>query len=284
MSLKIVTDSTCDVPAELVERYNLTVVPAYVNIGPESYLDGVNLARSEFYDKLASYPSYPTTAAPAPAQFAAVYEQLAAEGASAILSLHIASSLSSFCNSAIQGAQTAALTTGVPITVWDSRQLSMGLGFQVLAAAEAAEAGATLAEITALLADLRPRIHIFCLLETLDAVRRGGRINWLQMSMGNLLKIKPLVHAYEGEVNLVERVRTRGRALPRLVEMVRELGPLSHLALLDANSAEEAHKLGELLRPHLPPDLSPLYNTACPAIGVHVGAQALAVGCVVQGS
>ena len=281
MTLRIVTDSTCDVPAELVARYGLAVVPAYVNIGEESFLDGVNLPRTEFYQKLNRYPSYPTTAAPAPAQFATAYEQLAAEGATSILSLHIASTLSSFSHNAQQGAEMAAQTTGLPITVWDSAQLSMGLGFQVLAAAEAAEAGATLAEITPMLADLRPRIHIFCLLETLDAVRRGGRINWLQMSMGNLLKIKPIVHVYEGEVTLVERVRTRGRALHRLVEMVQGLGEVSRVALLDANAAEEARQLGELLRPHLPAGLTPLYNTACPAIGVHVGAQALAVGCVV---
>ena len=150
----------------------------------------------------------------------------------------------------------------------------------MLAAAEAAEAGATLPEIFAMLVDLRPRIHIFCLLDTLDAVRRGGRINWLQMSMGNLLKIKPLVYVYEGEVTLLERVRTRGRALPRLVEMVRGLGDLARIAVLDANAAEEAQKLAELLQPHLPAAVAPLFNTACPAIDVHVGAQALAVACV----
>ena len=277
MTIKIVTDSTCDIPAELVGRHGITVVPAYVNIGTESYLDGVNLSRRTFYEQLPHYPIYPTTAAPAPDSFAQVYEQLSAEGATAILSLHVADSLSSFYNVAHQGAE---LAKAVPTTVWDSQQLSMGLGFQVLAAAEAAEAGATLPEIFAMLVDLRPRIHIFCLLDTLDAVRRGGRINWLQMSMGNLLKIKPLVYVYEGEVTLLERVRTRGRALPRLVEMVRGLGDLARIAVLDANAAEEAQKLAELLQPHLPAAVAPLFNTACPAIDVHVGAQALAVACV----
>lgn len=278
MTIKIVTDSTCDVPPDLVARYGITVVPAYVNIGAESYLDGVNLPRQLFYEQLNSYPTYPTTAAPAPAQFTAVYEQLAAEGATAVLSLHIASSLSSFYSAAQQGAAAA---TGIAATVWDSRQLSMGLGFQVLAAAEAAEAGATMPQLLALLADLRPRIHIFCLLDTLEAVRRGGRIGWLQMGVGTILKIKPLVHVYEGEVLLAERVRTRGRALQRLVQMVHGLGQLERLALLDANALAERQELETLLQPHLPPAMPLLYNTACPAIGVHVGAQALAVACVI---
>lgn len=278
MGVKIVTDSTCDLPAEVIDRYGIGVVPAYVNIGTESYLDGVDLSRAEFYDNLTHYDPYPTTAAPAAGMFAEVYGQLTAEGADSIVSIHISENLSSIINSARMGVD---LVESVPVTVYDSGQLSMGLGFQVLAAAEAADQGASAEEIVALLDQLRKRTHIFCLLDSLDAVRRGGRINWVTMQVGNLLKIKPIVHAYEGDIQLVDRVRTRRKAMPKLIQHIDELGEIEQLALLNTNSPE-LEQLAEMLRPITPEGVIPVRGIACPAIGVHVGAGAIALGCITK--
>lgn len=276
MSIKIVTDSTCDLPAELVARYDVVVVPAYVNIGQKSYLDGVELSRREFYDNLATYDPYPTTAAPAAGMFAEVYEKLTAAGATAIISIHISETLSSIINSAREGVKLART---VPVTVFDSQQLSMGLGFQVLAAVQATADIAAVEEVVVLLEQLRTRTHIFCLLDSLDAVQRGGRISWLQMGVGNLLKIKPIVHVYKGEVMLADRVRTRKKAMPKLIEHIAAQGKLEQLALLNTNSPDLS-QLTELLQAITPAGLTPLQGTACPAIGVHVGAGAIALACV----
>ena len=275
-NIRIVTDSTCDIPADLIKQYQIEVVPAYVNIGDKSFLDGVDLSRPDFYNNLTRYKQYPTTAAPAAGMFAAVYEKLTAAGASATLSLHISETLSSIINSARAGTELAET---VPVTVYDSRQLSMGLGFQVLAAAQMAEQGATIDEILISLAQLRGRTHIFCLLDSLDAVRRGGRINWIVMSVGNILKIKPIVHVYEGEVLLVDRVRTRKKAMPKLIQHIEEQGAIAQLALLNTNSPD-LEQLADLLKAITPAGVKPVYGVACPAIGVHVGAGAIALGCV----
>ena len=144
MPIRIVTDSACDIPQNLVKEYNIAVVPLYINIGEKSLLDGVEISRDEFYTNLPNYPVNPTTAAPGPGMFQKVYEELEAEGATEIISIHISISLSSTLDSAKLGAQQ---TKSVPVTVIDSHQLSLGAGFVVLAAARAAKEGKSKEEI-----------------------------------------------------------------------------------------------------------------------------------------
>ena len=272
MSVRVVTDSTCDLPPDLAEEHGITVLPCYVNVDGESYLDLVELSREDFYDKLPSYENPPTTAAPAVGTFAEAYERLAEEGASAILSIHIASNLSGIMNSARLGAQAA---DKIPVKVFDSRQLTMGLGLLVLEAARAAAAGETVEQITSLLDKLVPRTHVFAALDTMTYLRRSGRVNWATFSVGTLLRIKPLLHVYDGEVKSLERVRTHSRAVSHLIEHVAGLGPAKEIALIHTHNPEGAENLREQARHLFPEEKEPVAVEATPTIGSHVGPGAL---------
>ena len=144
MTIKIVTDSACDVPAELARQFDITVVPVYINVGEESYLEGVDITREEFYGRLPTYSTYPTTAAPSIGTFTQIYEQLAANGASQILSMHLAHDLSATYNVARLAAAEAKTA---PVTLFDTKQITLGAGLLILQAAEAAAAGKSLPEI-----------------------------------------------------------------------------------------------------------------------------------------
>ncbi|MGB7537931.1 MAG: DegV family protein, partial [Anaerolineales bacterium] len=212
MAIRIVTDSTCDLPQEILLKHGIGVVPLYIHAGGQEYQDGVDLSRREFYERLPSYHPAPMTAVPSPEVFRRVYEQMADEGASEVLSIHISVKLSAMVDIAREAAK---ITAAIPVTVFDSRQLSLGMGFQVLAAAEAAAAGRTMAEILAMLEKQIARTHVFAALDTLEFMRRSGRMNFALATLGTLLQIKPLLKMYDGEP-AAERVRTRGGAIKRL--------------------------------------------------------------------
>ncbi len=267
MPIRIVTDSTCDLPGSVVEKHGITVIPLYINVGGESYLDGVDLSRKEFYTRLPSYPVPPTTAVPGHDTFARTYRKLASEGASEILSLHISPSLSGVLDIA---RITAREVSEVKVTVLDSRQLSLGLGFSVLAAARAAAKGRSMDEILALLEDQIPRTRVFAALDTMEYLRRSGRVNHLVANIGDLLRIKPLLIMNDG-VASSERVRTQKGAYDRLVQLVRDLGPVEQLALVHTNAPERAEALWaqtQALYPHI---REPLSVDVTPVLGTHLG-------------
>lgn len=275
MTIKIVTDSTCDLPPELAEKYNIDVIPLYINFGSESYQDGVDLSREAFYRMLPDHQTAPTTSAPGPGMFCKTYDQLAEEGATGILSIHISESLSATVNVARLSAEE---TTSVPVTVLDSRQLSMGTGFLVLTAAQAAEAGKSMQEILTILEDQIQRTHVFAALDTLEFLRRSGRMSWAASRLGNLLKIKPLLRMYDGEAK-PHRVRTSARAIDRLVEWLEELVPVEKLALLHALVPDKAGALRERIQ-HLAPNLNIPLLAINPVIGSHIGPGVLGFACV----
>ena len=278
MTIRIVTDSTADLPESVAEQHGIVVLPAYVNIGEESYLDRVELSRPEFYEKLPSLPEPPTTAAPALGAFTEVYERLAAEGASEILSIHLSANLSGMLNAARLGAEA---TDAVQVTLFDSRQLSMGLGLLALAAAQDAAAGYTMEEMTGRLQKRVARTHVFGVLNTLEYLRRSGRVSWAAFGLGTLLRIKPLLHVYDGDVEMVERVRTRKRAVRRLVERVEALAPLERLVVLHTRNADGAAALSDKAS-HLFPAQSNLPAVELtPTIGAHLGPGALGLACLV---
>lgn len=268
MVLRIVTDSACDVPHELAQSLHITVVPVYVNIGDRSYLDGVELTRQEFYDNLASYPVYPTTAAPSSGAFKAVYEKLSAEGASHILSLHIASNLSATYNAARLGADTAE---SVPVTIFDTRQITLGAGLLVLLAAEAAAAGSKASEIVSELQTRVPRTRVFGMIEDLMALRRSGRVSWAGFGLGTLLKLKPLMMIQDGEVTVVAKIRTRQNAMSQLISMVGEIGPFERMAVIHVNKPEAADELRIRANHLFPKDEETITSDIAPAIGAHLG-------------
>lgn len=275
--LRILTDSTCDLPETLIRRHRITVVPAYINSGTRSWRDEVELTRADFYRDLATYRPYPTTSAPPPAEFAGFYQEAAADGATEMISLHVAGSLSSIIDASRLGAAEA--DSGVPVHFVDSGQLSLGLGFQVLAAARLAEKGVKAQAIIARLAELQKRVVVYALIDSLDSLRRSGRVNWLQMRVGNLINLKLLLRVHQGKVESIGRVRTRTKAINALVEIVAAQGPYQQIAFLNTDAADFAsfqHKITAVLSGRE----ERFAAVAGPAIGAHVGSGALAVAVV----
>jgi DegV family protein with EDD domain len=267
VSIRVVTDSNCDLPKDLVDQYGIVVVPLYINIGTESFLDGVELSREQFYHGLPDFESHPTTSVPSPGQFLAAYERLANEGATQILSIQISKTLSAVTNSARLAAEE---TDRVAVTVFDSGQLTLGTGLQVVAAAQAAADGRSADEIVVMLKELGPRIHVFAVLDTLEFMRRSGRLSRFQFGLGSLLQLKVIIMMHDGEVS-VERVRTRKRAVARMITLVRELTPLEELALVHTHAPAQAADLLEQASDLFPGDQGPLSAEVTPVIGAHIG-------------
>jgi DegV family protein with EDD domain len=275
MTIRIVTDSTCDLPEALVAEHGITVVPLYINVGDQSYLDGVELSRQEFYEKLPDCDPPPTTAAPGPEVFRQAYERLADEGATEVLSIHISISLSAMVDVARLGAKE---TDAVPVTVLDSRQLSLGTGFLVLAAALAAAEGRSMDEIIPLLEEQISRSHVFAALDTLEFLRRSGRMHWAMASLGTVLRIKPLLRMYDGNPT-AERVRTRRRATERLISLLSDLVPLEQVALVHTHTPDRAEELRQQVQHLLPEGEVPSVDIT-PVIGAHIGPGVVGFACV----
>lgn len=267
MSMRIVTDSSCDLPEEIVAKFGITVVPLYINIGAESYLDGVTMSRQEFYEGLPHFDRHPTTSVPGPATFVEAFDRLADEGATEILAIHVASSLSAMVNAARLAAEE---WDRLPLTVFDSGNLTLGTGLQVLAAARAAAEGRTMAEIVTLLEDQAARTYCFATLDTVEFLRRSGRLTRFQSSLASVLRIKPLLKMNNGEIAM-ERVRTRAGALARVIELLGELGELEDLALVHSHAPEEADALAREAKHLIPEGLISLSAEVTPVIGAHIG-------------
>ena len=267
MSIRIVTDSNCDLPQEVVDRYSIVIVPFYINVGTQSYLDGVEMSHAEFYEGLPTFRTQPTTSVPGPGTLVEIYEKLAAEGASHVLSIHIGASLSAMANSARLASEE---TDAVPVTVLDSGNLTLGTGLQVVAAARAAAEGRSLDEIVALVEDMAGRTYCFAALDTLEVLRRSGRLSRFQWGLGAALRIKPILKMNDGEVDM-ERVRTQRRSLARVIELVEELGPLEDLVLVHTHDPAGARALKAQAEHLFPEGASSLSAEVTPVIGSHIG-------------
>lgn len=276
MSIKIVTDSTCDLPRDILQEYDITVVPLYINFGDQGYLDGVEISRQEFYQRLAESDPLPTTATPGVDAFRQVYKNLADEGASEILSVHISISLSATVDVARSAAKQ---TLEVPVTVFDSQQLSLGTGFLVLEAAKAAAKGLKMDEIITMLNEQTSRTYVIAALDTLEYLRRSGRMNTVVARLGSILQIKPLLIMHAGEPT-AERVRTRARALERVIEFVSELGPLEQLALVHTNAPQEAQDLYQKAKYLFKNQEEPLSVDVTPVLGTNIGPGVVGFACI----
>ena len=275
MSIQIVTDSTCDLPEQLVVKHGITVVPLYINIEGQSRLDGVELSRDELYDRLPHLEPAPTTAVPSPEMFSQAYERLVAQGASAIVSIHISEKLSGTVNVARLAAQAI---TAVPVRVVDSRTLSMGVGYMALAAARASARGEPMERIVDNLAEQSGRTHVFAALDTLEFLRRSGRKNRFMSTLGGWLMLKPLLKMTNGEP-VAERVRTTSKAMQRLLELIRERVPLEQAAIVHAHAPARAEEL-RLRAATLLPEGDTLSVDITPVFGVHLGPGAVGMACV----
>lgn len=268
MNIRLVTDSTCDLPLTLLQAHGITVVPAYINIGAKSYREGIDIARAEFYRNLYRYPVYPTTAVPGPGAFTAVYEQLTAEGATHILSIHVAGSLSNMLNAARLGVEAAQ---SAPVTLFDSQQITAGSGLLLLAAAQAIAVGHSVAQIVTMLETYTAQTYVFGAIETLESLRRSGRVNWAAFGIGSLLQIKPVMMIHCGEVSVQAKVRTTRRARQHVLELLAALQPFRYLAAIHVQASEAAAEMQQMAAPLFPAGQEPILLEITPAIGTHLG-------------
>jgi DegV family protein with EDD domain len=266
MTIKIVTDSTCDLPQHVIQELGITVVPLFINIGDIGFLDGVEITRRDFYTNLPNYEVHPTTGTPGTDAFNRAYTTLASEGAAEILSIHISKSLSA----TVEVAQTAAREfVQAPVTVRDSAQLSLGTGFQVELAGRMAIEGKSMEEILVALDDITPRTFVAASLDTLDYLRRSGRMNAFMTGLGSLLQLKPILTMKNGLPDS-ERVRTAAKAENRLVQMLEEYQPIERFALVHTNAPEEADAFHSRIV-ELIPDRDVYSMDITPVIGAHLG-------------
>jgi DegV family protein with EDD domain len=272
----IVTDSTADIPQELLEEHQIKVVPNIIVIGGESLEDGAGISREDFYTRLPQMKTTPSTATASSGAYQALYESLLQAGYENILSIHTSSLLSGIFNA----ASVAAQAFGKRVRVIDSGYVTMGLGFQVLAAAEAARQGLSLDAIQNRLTDVRKRVRVIAMLDTLEYLRRSGRVSWAKARLGNLLHLKAFVEVKYGRVVSLGEARTRRKGMERLKEFLRDLGPLERLAILHTNAEADARKILNESSPHLA--FRPLVVNITTIIGTHVGPNGLGFATVLQ--
>ena len=227
--VRIVTDSSCDLPQPLVDEFALRVVPLTIRFGEEEFVDRVELSAAQFYEKMASVNFLPETAAPSPGAFEEAFTAMADDGADAVVCINLSSSLSATMASAQNAAR--ALEGKIDVRVVDSRSITGGLGGQIIEAAKAAADGRTADDIVALVEDLATRTHVFGALDTLENLKRGGRIGGAQAMLGTMLSIKPIIDISTGVVEEAAKQRTRRKAMVWLRERFLEAGPVQNLSV-----------------------------------------------------
>ena len=275
MAVRVVTDSTVDLSPQVAKELRVAVVPLSVIFGQEVYKEGVELSHDAFYEKLAHSPNLPTTSAPSIGDFLAAYEPLLADN-DEIISIHLSSKLSATYNNACQATQQLA-DRSARIKVIDSQVISMAMGFIVLDAARAANDGASLEQVKALVERSIPRVHLVFLLDTLEYVRRGGRIGRAGAFLGTVLKIKPLLTLREGEVSLQERVRTRTQALERMFQIIASYPRVKEMAVGYSTNPAEAEELRRRFA-EARPGVDVSVTRIGPVIGTHTGPGVLGAG------
>jgi DegV family protein with EDD domain len=276
--IKIITDSTCDIDAKLLEQYDIAVVPCYIIWENEQHLDRVTITPQEFYDRIESDPQHPTTSQPTVEDFYRVYEKAIEKGATEIVCITISSAMSG----TFDMASTAAKMVSVPVHMVDSKGNTMMLGWQVIAAARAVAAGKSVEEVLQAVEAVHQRVVLYVGLETISYLARGGRmgdaINWLS----NTLSIKPLiaVSRESGKVTPVSLYRTHKAMVEGLYKkftnaLGQQAGKL-HIAVMHGNALEEAEKLAARLREEFKP-VELFINITGPVLGLHTGPGAIAL-------
>lgn len=271
--VRIVSDSSCDLTDEELAKCGIEVVPLSIRFGADEYQDRSELSVEAFYEKLAATDVLPETAAPAPGKFEAAFRRQQEAGADAVVCINLSSELSA----TMQSAQTAAQAArgSLDVRVVDSHSITSGLGTQVVLAAQAAAGGASADEVVELVEDLTRRTHVVGALDTLDNLKKGGRIGGAQALVGSLLSIKPIVDISSGKVEEAGKARTRKRALEMLRDKVAEAGKVEHLNVTHG-LAPEVEDMLDLLSPLYPREQIRV-GLIGPVIGTHGGPRVLGV-------
>jgi DegV family protein with EDD domain len=267
MKIGIVTDSTADLPAHLLEEHQIQVVPTILVLDGKEYADGIGITREEFYNRLPLFKSPPTTAAPSIGDFTTLYETLFSQGCDHVISIHAAATLTTTVNI----AREAAKEFPDKVTCVDSGSLSLGVGFQVLAAAEAAELG--LKSALDAVASTRRRLQVSAALDTMEYLRRSGRVPAVVARLGGLLSIKPMIELIDGAVKPIGAVRTTHQADARMLEFLLKEGNLQRLAIMHTNAEHRARKLLDEMMSRVPQFVPRdiLFANVTAVIGTHLG-------------
>ena len=273
MTLRIVTDSSCDLPSGLIEQYGISVLPCYVVVDDQTFKDGLEIQADDFYRRLLADGRTPTTAQPTPSDFQTVYRELVGQG-DQIISIHVSSKLSGTLNSAQQAK--ASLDDGSAVEIIDSQLASIPLGLAVLDAAIMASKGGSVHDIAG---QIRQRLglhHGLFALDTLEYLQKGGRIGKARAFMGSVLNVKPILRLQDGEAHPVERPRNRERAMRRLVELAQELAPVRRLAVIYSTDSDRMAELKQGLTGILPADQI-IESRFGSTLGTYIGPDALGV-------
>lgn len=272
--VRVVTDSACDLPDQTLTELGIGLVPLRIRFGSEELVDREELSTKEFWARCASSPELPSTAAPAPGQFQQAFEAMADAGADGVVCINLSSKLSATIESARQGAQ--AVRERVPVRVVDSLGISLGIGLVVTEAARVAAAGAGLDEVEEAALRAVSTLKVYGALDTLENLKKGGRIGGAAALLGSMLSIKPVIEVRDGVVQQESKQRTRSRSLQYLADKVRAAGPLARLAVFSGDAPDLDAFLAMLA------DLAPaegpiLVGDVGPVIGAHAGRGCLGV-------
>jgi DegV family protein with EDD domain len=273
MPVKIVTDSTADLPDQLIQELGITVVPVYVRFGEEVYRDRVSISEDEFYERLTHDPVHPSTTQPGPQDFLEVYQKLSSE-ADGIVSIHVSGKLSGTCNSALMAKDM--LDTGCPVEVVDSETLSMSLGLTAIVAAQMAEAGESLDKVVEAAKQAIPKIHLLALLDTLKYLAKGGRIGKVKALLGSVLSVKPMLAVKDGELVPAGQVRSRAKGIDKLFDFVKNAADIQDLAVVYNTTPDEAQDLAERIGSVFDREKIRMARLG-PGLGVHGGPGAMIV-------
>lgn len=267
MTVKIVTDSVADLPSQVVKELDITVISILVRWGEELYRDGIDLTAEQFYERLKRSKIPPSTSVPSPGTFAEAYDKLAEE-ANEILAIIVTSRLTGTYNVALQSI--GLMKRKCRVEVIDSKWATMAEGFVVMKAAQAAQAGASLDEVMEVTRKTIPRVDFLSTFDTLEYLKRGGRIGKAQAFLGSILKVNPLITLRDGVVEPAGRTRSRAKAIDRLCEFAMSYSHIEEIAIEEATTPNEAERIAERLSAKFPKER--IYRSKpSPVIGAHTG-------------
>lgn len=277
MNIRVVSDSTCDLPVSLVKLYSISIVPCYINFGIESFLDNVDITRADFYRRIANSKEIPKTSAPSVGLFNEVYHRLADEGAQEIISIHIRKGLSNLSNVARLAAESFNRAS---VHIVEVGQVAISLGYMVLQAAMAVAAGNPVETVIERINGINQRSYLYAALDSLNFLKHSGRVPSLLVDLADLFRVKPVLLMRQGTIGMVDRVHTASKQMGILIKLAQRHTPLEWIGVTHTHAAERASQLAQSVKSLFQVKDEIWFEEATPILGVHVGPGALGIACV----